>query len=211
MNGAGSTCRLVLVAVAVGALVACAVAPRREIQWVDPALGPQSHLLRGQSVLVACDAYDIAVIRLCQDRLSREVQARGALPLTAPAGTALATGGELDSQLATIALALGASAVVAVTMTPATSSGGAGSAASLDIGGFSFGGGGGAGVGLSIPVGGDLPGATGFAASGRITETRNRRLVWAATFVAAPSSDLDAQFTALSRAMLDSAQSAGLF
>jgi len=95
-----------------------------------------------------------------------------------------------------------------MTLTPANYSGGSG--VQLGIGGFSFGSGGGGGVGLSVPLGG-WGGATGFAANGRVTEVRSQRLVWTATLVAPPSADLTAQFSLLSRSMLDAAQNAGLF
>ncbi|MEJ8852292.1 hypothetical protein [Variovorax rhizosphaerae] len=194
--------------VALSALAGCSSAPQREAQWIDPAIGTQSRLLKGETVLIACDAYDVAVLRICQDQLYREVLAKGAKPVTVPAGTVLLKDRELDGQLVASAQALGARAVLTMTLTPATSSGGSG--VSLGIGGFSFGGSGGAGVGLGIPIGVGNP-TTGFAANGRVTDVRTNRMVWTATLVAAPSADLNAQFGNLSRSMLDTAQSAGLF
>lgn len=196
-------------AVAVAALTACSSAPQREAQWVDPALGTQSQLLRGAKVLVACDAYDLALRRLCEDRVSRDLRSRGATPVALPSTAVLLNDRELDAQLLPSAVAAGAKAVFVMQMTPATRSGGSG--ASLGLGGFSFGGGGGVGVGLGFPLGGGGAGSTGFAANGRVTDVGAQRLVWTATFVAPPSVDLDAQFGGLSTAVMDAAQSAGLF
>lgn len=200
--------RAATVALALSVVAGCTSAPQKEAQWIDPAIGAQSRMLQGAKVLVVCDAYDVAVRRICQDQLLREVAAKGASPLTLPAGTVLLNDRELDGQLVESASALGATAIFTMTLTPATTN--AGSGVTLGIGGFSFGRGGGGGVGLSAPIGGGGD-STGFAASGRVTDVRDHRMVWAATLVALPSADLNAQFRDLSRAMLDNAQSAGLF
>ncbi|MBT2327082.1 hypothetical protein J7E62_32910 [Variovorax paradoxus] len=189
-------------------LAGCTSVPRREAQWIDPGIGTQSRFLQGEKILVACDTYDPALRQICQDRLSRDVLAKGASPVTAPAGTTVLNDRELDGQLIPAAAALGAKAVFIVSLTPATTI--VGSGASLGIGAFSFGGGGGGGVGLGIPIGGSRP-DTGFAANGRVTDVRSERLVWTATVIAAPSADLESQLDSLSRSLLDSAQEAGLF
>lgn len=189
-------------------LVGCATGPRLDAQWVDPAFDAQSHMLQGQRVLIACDAYDAAVRQICQDQLARGVRAKGALPVSVPPGTVLLQDRELDAQLVPTAQSLGARALLTVTVNPATTR--AGSGLSIGLGGFSFGRGGGAGVGLSAPIGGAET-DTGFAASGRVTDAREGRLVWAATHVANASSDLEAQFSGLTQALLDSAQASGVF
>lgn len=190
-------------------LAACSSTPQREAQWVDAGLGSQSQLLRGARVLVACDVYDIALRRICEDQVSAELRMRGALPIPVPAGVALLNDRELDAQLLPSAGAAGAKALFVMQMTPATRGGGSG--VSLGLGGFSFGGSGGVGVGLGLPIGGSDSGSMGFAASGRVTEVSGQRLVWTATFVAPPSADLDAQFKQLSSAVMDAARDAGLF
>ena len=189
-------------------LAGCASVPQPAAQWTDPGIGTQSRFLRGEKILVACDAYDPALRQICQDRLYRDVLAMGASPVIAPAGTQLLNDRELDGQLVPAAAAMGAKAIFILSLEPASTS--AGSGASLGIGAFSFGGGGGGGVGLGLPIGGSRP-QTGFAANGRVMEVRSQRLVWTATVVAAPSADLEAQVDSLSRSMLETAQGAGLF
>lgn len=196
------------VALVTFAATGCTTGPKLEAQWADPAFNAQSRLLQGQRVLIACDAYDTTVRQICQDRLARGVLAKGATPVLVPAGTPLVQDRELDAQLIPTAQALGARAVLTVTMTPATAS--AGSGLSVGIGGFSFGRGGGAGIGLSAPIGGGEVN-TGYAASGRLTDLKAGRLVWAATHVASPSGNLETQFSELTQALLDSAQGAGMF
>ena len=186
----------------------CASAPQKEAQWIDPTIGTQSRMLRGAKILVVCDAYDVAVRRICQDQLLHEVAVKGANPVTLLPGTVLLNDRDLDGQLVGSASALDATAILTMTLTPATTS--AMSGVTLGIGGFSFGRGGGGGIGLSAPIVGGGS-STGFAASGRVTDVPGNRMVWTATLTASPSGDLDTQFRDLSRAMLDNAESAGLF
>lgn len=190
------------------ALTGCSTGPTLETQWIDPSYDTQSRMLQGQKVLIACEAYDTSVRQICQDQLARGLLTRGATPVNLPGGTVILQDRELDAQLLPTARALGARAVFTVTLNPATTSDGSG--VSLGIGGFSFGSSGGAGVGLSAPLGGGAV-RTGFAANGRLTDARDGRLVWTATHVAHPSSDLEAQFFSLSQALLNSARGAGVF
>jgi hypothetical protein len=193
-------------AIALPGLAACTSAPQRQVEWSDPALGPNSRLL-GERVLVACEAYDAALRQVCEDRLSRELAARGATPVRVPPATSVVSGRELDGQLIPSATAAGAKAVLVVSLTPATWD--AGSGMSLGIGGFSFGRNSAAGVGLGLPISTSAP-STGFSANGRVTEVSSGRMVWTSTFVAQPSGDLGAQFGDLSRAMVDAAHDAGM-
>ncbi|RZL64680.1 MAG: hypothetical protein EOP81_07725, partial [Variovorax sp.] len=124
-------------------LVACSTGPVKQAQWIDPALGAQSGLLRGAPVLVACDFVDTAVRQICQDELVQAVRGQGGNPVIAPAGTVLLGDREPDAQLLASAAAIGARAVVVMTLTPVASA--AGSGVSLGLGGFSFGGGSGVG------------------------------------------------------------------
>ena len=50
---------------------------------VDPQLAPNS--LRGARIMLACEAYDLVLKRICQDQLVSAIVARGATPVIAPA------------------------------------------------------------------------------------------------------------------------------
>jgi hypothetical protein len=189
-------------------LAGCAAGPRQETQWIDPAVGGHSAYLRGARIMVACEAYDVAAQRVCQDQVARELAAKGATPVMVPTEAAILTDRPLDGQLVASANESGAKAVFVMTLTPAAYS--PGPDFSLGIGGFSLGRGGGVGVGLGVPIGG-AGGSTGFAANARLTDARANRLVWTATLVAGPEADLTAQFARLARSMADAAQGAGLF
>ena len=200
--------QLALASLVVACLTGCSSAPQQVAQWADPAVGREARLLRGEKVVIACDAYDLTMQRICEHRLFNEVLAKGAFPVRITAGTALLNDRALDGQLVADATKQGAKAIFTMTLTPANSD--AGSGVSLGIGGFSFGRGGGGGIGLSVPVGREGV-ATGFAASGRVTATGSNRMIWSASLLSSPSSDLDAQFATLSKSMVELAQGAGLF
>ncbi len=190
-------------------LGACASTPRLDATWADASITPTSRFLVGSKVLVACDAYDIAIRQVCQDQLASEVVARGATPVFAPSGTVLLTDRAVDGQLVDGARAAGAKAVLVVTLTPAVVES-TGSGVSFGIGGFGFGSHSAVGVGVSAPLGGTRV-ATGFSANGRVTEVSSNKLVWTASAMASPSDDLQAQFAALAKTVLDSAEKSGLF
>ncbi|MGJ7506557.1 hypothetical protein [Variovorax sp. GT1P44] len=192
-------------------LAACASpVPQRSGEWIEPTLGANSGLLRGEKVLVACEAWDISMQQNCQDWLSSQLRMRGANPVVARFENTPASGGERDGRLMADAQSIGARTVLVVALTPAVVGGGGFSGASIGIGGFSWGRGGGGGIGLSAPIGGSGWGGTGFAAQGRITDVSNSRLVWSTTFVSSPSADFAAQVRDLTGSVVDAAQSAGL-
>lgn len=176
---------------------------------MDPTVGPNSGVLRGDKVLVACEAWDLSMRQNCQASLFQQLQLRGASPVLPPNAASTVGGGELDRQLMAAATASGARTVLVVALTPAVMGSGF-SGASVGIGGFSWGRSGGAGIGLSAPVGGTGWGSTGFEAQGRITDASRARLIWSTTFVASPSADLSAQVRDLTGAILNAAQGAGL-
>ena len=192
-------------------LAACATSSKVDAEWTDPALRGQMISLRGAAVLVACEAPDVAVRNVCQDRLAAEVTARGARPVAVPPGTMLLRDQPLDQQLVPAARSAGARAVLVVALTPVATADDRPSV-SFGIGGFGLGGRSavGGGLGVSTPVG-DGRVVTGFSANGRITEAGSGRLLWTATRAAPPSKDLGVQLGTLSIAVLDSAARAGLF
>lgn len=202
------TIRCLGAAMAASLLAACSTAPRVEAQWVDPGVGPNSALLRGARVLVACDAYDFAIRQICQDGLVAQLTQRGSLPTAAAAGVPLPGDRPPEDQLFAGARAIGVKTVLIVTVTPAVTD--VSSGLSLGIGGFGFGRNSALGVGLAAPIGGGQV-STGFAANGRVTDATTGRVLWTATATAPPSSDVNLQIDALSRTLLQSAQTAGLF
>ncbi len=111
------------VAILAALLVAgCSAPPQRWGEWIDPALGPNSGVLRDGKVLVACDTFDLSSRAQCQDNLQRALLARGVNAVSAPMETTAMNPREWEAQLAATANAAGARAVFILGLTPATTS-----------------------------------------------------------------------------------------
>ncbi len=193
--------------VAMALLGGCA-STQLDAQWSDPQMG--ANPLRGARVMVACEAYEMVVKRICQDQLSAEVVARGATPVMAPDTTNPAPGRPLgDDQYLAAARSAGARAVLTSYITPAATAVNPGF--TLGVGGFGFGSGGfGGGVGVSAPIGGGGV-STGYASNTRLTDASSGRLMWTARATAPPSKDLNTQLSELTRAVFGAADKAQVF
>jgi len=189
-------------------MAACA-STELDAQWADPQLA--STTLRGAKVLVACEAAEVVVKRICQDRLADEVIAHGGTPVIA-APTPLAPTplrSPTDEPYLSAARAAGARAVLATTVAPTTASISPGF--TVGLGGFGVGSGGfGGGIGVSAPIGGGQVSA-GYSASARITSAETGRLLWTAKASSPPSGDVNGQLAELARTVMTAAGKAGLF
>jgi hypothetical protein len=194
-------------ALSLGVLAGCA-STRLDAQWADPQRGASP--LHGARVMVACEAYDDVLARLCLDRLNDEIVARGATPVPAPATANPAPGRPLGpEQYLAAARRAGARAVFTTYVTPAASSVSQGM--SIGLGGFGVGGGGfGAGGGVTVPVGGGRL-SIGYSASSRVTDTASGRLLWTAKATSPPSGDVGRQLSELTKAVFSAADKAELF
>jgi len=192
-------------ALAATVLAGCA-ATRLDAQWVDPQLAAGA--LRGARVLVACEAQDTTLKRVCQDQLAAEVVARGATPVLL-ADDAPPAGPATDERYAQEARRAGARATLAQAIAPYGSHVSPGF--SIGFGGFGFGHGGvGAGVGISAPIGGGQL-TTGYAASTRVIDAASARVLWSARASSPPSQDVNGQLRELARAVFESADKSGVF
>jgi hypothetical protein len=198
--------RVALAAALPLAMAGCA-APVVDAQWRNIDL-PAGYL-RGATVMVSCEAADLVLRRLCEDRVTTELTARGAVPVLAAPGTvAAAQPGVADMQYLPAARDTGAKAVFSVTVGASSASVSPG--VMLSIGGFGFGSHSAGGVGVSAPIGGGQV-SNGYTANGRITDVASGRLMWTARASTPPSGDVNAQLADLSKTVLDAAARAGLF
>ncbi|HEY6514384.1 MAG TPA: hypothetical protein VI032_20575 [Burkholderiaceae bacterium] len=197
---------------AAAALLAGCASTRLDAQWTDPQAAPGS--LRGARVMVACEAYDLVIKRICQDQMAAEVTARGGTPVAAPNTTNEAPGRPLGAeQYLPAARNAGAKAVLTHYVTQADVSVSPPSSVSFGIGGFGFGGGGGGvstGVGVTAPVGGGRT-SVGYAVSSNMTETSNGRLLLTAKATSPPSGDVNTQLSELTKVVFGAVDSAKLF
>ena len=201
-------------AAALAAAVAVAVtqagcATPVDAQWSDPQLSPSA--LRGQRVMVACEAEEAVVKRLCVEQLAAAVSARGATAVMAPAELIDRPSGPNPSDEPYLAAARTqqASAVLTSRITPAATTTRPGF--SVGLGGFGFGHGGfGTGVGISAPLGGG-DASTSYAANTRVLDPSGK-LMWTAKASASPrTTDLQAQVSELTRAVFDALDKSKLF
>jgi hypothetical protein len=199
--------RRTAIAIAAPLVAAGCATPSVDAQWTDPQSTTSS--LRGARVLVACDATEPVVKRLCEERLAEELTARGATPVAAPEVANPVPGRPVEpEQFADAARSAGATAILATTVSLSASDVSPGF--SIGIGGFGGGRRVGGGVGISVPVGGGEV-VSGYTANSRVTDVASGRLVWTARATTPPSNDLPAQVGRLARTTLQAAEKAGMF
>jgi len=178
-----------------------------DAQWRNVEL-PATYL-RGARVMVSCETGEAVLQRICEDRVSAELAAHGALPVFAAPGTVAAIQpGVADAHYLPAARDSGAKAVLSMTI--GASSAAVSQGVTLSIGGFGFGRSSAGGVGVSAPIGGGQV-SNGYSANGRVTDVASGRLMWTARASAPPSGDVNAQLADLSKTVLDAAGKAGLF
>lgn len=193
-------------------LLAGCAGSRINAQWSNPQFAGQPP--RGAKVLVACEAADPTLRRICADRMAARLAALGALPVLAPdngdVGDAAVQG---EAALLQAARSAGATVLLRTQLAPEVVAVAPGPTIGIGIGGFggSYRSGGGVGFGMSAPIGGVGPAETGYAATASLTDVASGRLMWSARASAPPSSDVAQQLTALATLLLDAARQAGFF
>ena len=204
-----TTIRLLFVSTAV-ALSACATT-RMDAQWTNPAyLGK---VARGGSVLVACEAQDLTLQRICEDQLAAALSARGAKPTLnsqlAPATTPAAgndpyvAAAKRVGARAIARMTLGATVPVAVDSGPRIG---------IGVGGGSWGGGGssvGGGVGVGFPIGGSRV-TQAFGAETALIDPSSGATMWSGRASSSTSQDMTGQITELAQVTADALVGAGM-
>jgi hypothetical protein len=212
MGAIHATRFLLPAAAAAAALAAGCASTRLDAQWADPQAAPGS--LRGARVMVACEAHDMVIKRICQDRMASEVTARGGVPVAAPDTTNQAPGRPLGAeQYLPAARSANAKAVLTHYVTEADVSVNPPPSVSFGIGGFGFGGGGGAvstGVGVTASVGGARTNV-GYAINSNLLDTTTGKTLLMAKASAPPSGDLNAQLNELTKVVFSAVDNAKLF
>jgi hypothetical protein len=200
--------RPALLAAAAGALLAGCASTRLDAQWTDPQAGAMA--MRGGRVLVACEAYEPVVKRLCQEQMAARVRAAGAQPVLAPESPQSSPGRPVaDDQLLATARANNARGLLSTTMTIAGSAAPS-SGMSVGLGGFGGGRHVGGGIGVSLPIGG-AQSQDAYSANSKLVDVGSGRMIWSAKATTPTSTDVAQQVSELARTVFESAQKAGLF
>jgi hypothetical protein len=208
--GARRLAAALLIGSGAGMMAGCATT-QVTVQWSDPEFAGRS--LRGEKVLVVCDAPDFAIRGVCQDQVAAQVQASGATPVISPdAGLSVGPPPANDKTLAA-ARAAGAKAILGSTIGPDVTVVSPSSSIGVGVGGYGGSGGGtvlGGNVGIGFPVGGGQA-TTGYAANMVLTDVATVRLMWTGKVTTPASQNVSAQIGELARVGIEAARAAGFF
>lgn len=191
-------------ATALGAcmLAACATT-KMDAQWSNPEF--RSVNLRGQTVMVACQARDFTVQAVCEDQIAAQLVTRGAKPVQ----FAVVSPGAPPVNEAVDAAAKKANARVVFRTTLSTSIPSVSPGPTI---GFGVGGGGyrgGAAGGISVPIGGGTV-SEAYAADTAIVDVPTGKLMWSGRATGPTGSDTTSQLSELTRVTFESLQTAGM-
>jgi hypothetical protein len=185
-------------------------------QYVDPQFPQQA--LRGATILVVCEAPELAIKLICENQISSQLTQLGARPLTDSTLVNPTPGHEPPAgHYLPAAQAAGARAAFITTLTPDYWQASPMSSFSIGIGGWGgsggyYGGSGvGGGVGVTMPVGGAAQGAPGLAAIGSIIDVASGRVMWTAKATTPPAADASTQVVEVTKALAEAARQTGLF
>lgn len=195
-------CAAASVAALTTLLAGCATS--LDAQWTDPQAAPLS--LQGAKVLVVCEADELVVRNICQDRLASQLRALGAQPTLARSTDMTPQAQGVAATHLAAARTIGARAVFATTVLPELSPSRPGFSIGFGLGGFG-GRGLGGGVGVSAPVGGS-PASTVYGANAVLTDVSTGRPTWTAKASGA-SGDVNGQVERFTQALVNGAQKAG--
>jgi hypothetical protein len=175
-------------------------------QWNDPQFAGQPP--RGAKVMVACQAPELTLRRLCIDRMTEQLLTAGVQPVPAPDPAP-----PDEATLLRVAQSAGAVALWRTTISPEVAAVAPSPSIGIGIGGFGGGyrSGGGVGIGMSAPIGGGGPAQTGYGASASLSDVASGRLMWSGRASASPSSDVNQQLAKMSAQLLEGARQSGLF
>lgn len=178
------------------------------VQWSDPKFA--GHSLRGEKVLVVCEAPDVATRNTCQDDVAAQIQKVGA---TAVIGSDPGlTVGPPPAGAATLAAAraAGAKAIFGSTLAQDVTVVGSGGSFGFGVGGVGGGGGRAAGVGFGFPMGGTQT-SSSLKASVVLTDVATASVMWTSTITTQASDDMRDQIHELTRVGVEAARDAGFF
>jgi hypothetical protein len=177
-----------------------------QVEWTDPEFAGRS--LRGDKILVVCNAAETSIKLTCQDRLAQQVAAAGAVPVTHPEPDASTAAPDKTLEAARNA---GAKAVLAATIAAEGTRVNSGPRVGVGVGG-GFGGGwnsSGVGVGVTLPVGGGSKPQAAYAADVVLNDAATGRLMWTAKVTAPASQDVNGQLGQLAKTAVEAVQKAG--
>jgi hypothetical protein len=193
-------------------LAGCATT-QLDAQWTNPDYGGRS--LRGAPVLVACEAQEPTLQRICEDQVSAQIAALGGTPTRATqlAGSNAAPVDGTDPYLA-VARRIGARAILRTTLaTGAVVAAQAGPTIGIGVGGGSGGyrsGGVGGFGGISFPVGGTRV-SNAYTSETALIDAASGALMWSARATSSATQDATSQIAELAKVAAGAIKQAGFY
>jgi hypothetical protein len=191
-------------AAALGACVLAACATTKmDAQWSNPEFRGAN--LRGQTVMVACQARDFTVQAVCEDQIAAQLITRGAMPLK----FAVVNPGAppVNEAVDAAAKKANARAVFRTTLSTSIPTVSPGPTIGFGVGGGGYRGG--AAGGISVPIGGGTV-SEAYAADTAIVDVSTGKLMWSGRATGPTGSDTTSQLTELTRVTFESLQTAGV-
>ncbi|HET9025017.1 MAG TPA: hypothetical protein VFN64_10620 [Burkholderiaceae bacterium] len=190
------------------ALAGCATT-QLDAQWTNPDYAGRS--LRGAPVLVACEAQEPTLQRICEDQVAGQITALGGVPTrsTQVAGTGPAAG--TDPYLAA-ARRIGARAIVRTTLnTGAVVASQGGPTVGIGIGGGGgYRGGVGGFGGISFPVGGTRV-SNAYTSETAVIDPANGAIMWSARASSSTAQDATGQIAELAQTAVGALRQSGFY
>lgn len=200
-----------LLSFSAAALLAACATTRMDAQWTNPDY--QGRNVRGASVLVACEAQDLTLQRICEDQLAAAVSARGAKPTLNSQLTGASSPAAGNDPYVAAAKRVGARAIVRMTLNSgqplAVDSG---PSIGIGVGGGSGGyrgGGFGGGVGIGFPIGGARV-SQAYGAETALIDPSNGATMWSGRASSSTAQNVTGQITELAQTTIEALQGAGL-
>jgi hypothetical protein len=185
------------------ALLAACATTQMEAEWSNPEFKGAS--LRGQTVMVGCQARDLTVQAVCEDQIARELAARGAKPVQfAVASPGIAPTSEAIEAAAKKA---GARTIFRATLSTSIPTVSPGPTIGIGVGGGGYRGG--AAGGISMPIGGSTV-SEAYAADSAIVDVATGKLVWSGRATSPTGNAVQTQLADLTRVTFEALQGSGL-
>jgi len=199
------------VALSTALLLSACATTRMDAQWTNPDY--QGRSARGGSVLVACEARELTLQRICEQQLGAAVSARGATPTlssqlapttTQPSGVdPYLSAAKKAGARAIVRMTLSSGAPLAVDGGPTIGIGVGGSSGGYRSGG-SFG-----GIGIGFPIGGSRV-SQAYGADTALIDVTNGATIWSGRASSSNADDVTGQITQLAQTTVEALQNAGL-
>jgi hypothetical protein len=193
-------------------LAAACASTQLEGAWTNPDYSGRN--LRGAPVLVACEAQEPTLQRICEDQVAAEIAALGGAPTrnSALSGSNAPPATGTDPYVAA-ARRIAARAIVRTTLSPgAAVASQAGPTIGIGVGGGSggYGGWGGGFGGISFPVGGTRV-SNAYASETAMIDPANGAIMWSARATSTASQDAAGQIADLAKTAAAAIKQAGFY